>query len=62
MPVSRFDPSERAREKAVSRSADDLALRSGSASRAELNRRNFAFGHIDFSKGRLIVGDPDADL
>lgn len=62
MADSRFDPIERAREKAASRRADDAALAGGAASRAELNRRNFAFDHIDFSKGRLIVGDPDAEL
>ena len=62
MPNSRFDPKERAREKSASRSADDDALRSGSVSRVQLNQRNFAFAHLDFSKGRLIVGDPDADL
>lgn len=59
MSESNFDPRVRARAKSASRRADDLALKSGSASRAELNKRNFAFDHIDFSKGRLIVGNPD---
>lgn len=57
MRVSYFDPAQRAAEKAAARRADDEALASGRVSAAELNQRNFAFAHVDFSKARIDFSD-----
>lgn len=53
MQEGKFDPVQRALEKAAARQADDEALASGQISAAELNKRNFAFAHVDFSKARI---------
>lgn len=52
-----FDPVKRMAEKAASRQADDSALASGAVSAAELNRRNFAFRNVDFSKARIDLSN-----
>ncbi len=57
-----FDPAQRAAEKAAARQADDEALASGRVSAAELNKRNFAFACVDFSKARIDFSGHVPDL
>ena len=47
---NRYNPDERAREKARSRDADDRALRSGAVSREELQHANGGYGMFRRSK------------
>lgn len=51
-----FDPFQRAAEKAAARRADDEALASGRETAEEINKRNFAFAHVDFSKAGIVFG------
>jgi hypothetical protein len=48
MDPERYDPAQRAREKAASRAADDRALASGEKSAEQLRRESlaFSFGHV----------------
>lgn len=62
MQISRFDPVERDRQKAAARRADDADLGSGRVSKLAKRQGNSAFGHIDFSKGRIVLGDVDPVL
>ncbi|MFC3441487.1 hypothetical protein ACFOKF_09835 [Sphingobium rhizovicinum] len=63
-----FDPVQLDAQKAALRKADDDALEAGDVTPEQLNARNFAFAHVDFSKARLDfsdhvpdLGDPDID-
>jgi hypothetical protein len=58
MKADRYDASERASEKAMSRDADARALASGEKTQAELCAENGAFAfprdriHVDFSRAK----------
>ncbi|MFX4088710.1 hypothetical protein ACKU27_26860 [Sphingobium yanoikuyae] len=60
--VGYFDPTARAAEKAAARRADSEALASGRISAAELNKRNFALAHVDFSNVRIDVSEHNPRL
>lgn len=62
MQASYFDPRQRSRDKDAARQSDDAALSSGRITAEALSRRNFAFGHLDFSAARMTIGKADGPL